>query len=218
MTQPGPSPLPRPEPDPHRSTEPHIRSYRPTDLDALYDICLRTGAAGKDATDMVEDPRLFGELYAAPYGVLEPEHAFVLDDGSGTAVGYVLGALDTEGFASRCEAEWWPALRAGHPEQPEGRSLDALLIGQIHARSRPRPEVVSEYPSHLHIDLLPAVQGRGWGRRLLEVLFEALRADGSPGVHWGVSTRNHNAIAFYRHLGCSELSSDALTHTFARAL
>ena len=63
--------------------EPHVRSYRPDDLEQLYEICLRTGASGRDASEMVVDRRLFGEIYAAPYGVLEPEHALVVDDGAG---------------------------------------------------------------------------------------------------------------------------------------
>src|SRR3546814_10420897 len=58
------------------------------------------------------------------------------------------------------------------------------------------------------IDLLPQVQASGWGRRLLDTLFAALRDDRSSGVHWGVSTRNEHAIGFYRHLGCEELSVD----------
>lgn len=192
-----------------------IRAYAPADLDALYAICLRTGDAGRDATGLVEDPRLFGELYAAPYATLEPEHAFVLDDGTGAAVGYVLGALDTVAFEARCEASWWPALRARHPERAGGVRLDDLLIALLHHRTPPDPEVVAAYPSHLHIDLLPEVQGAGWGQRLLTHLFDALRAAGSPGVHWGVSARNEHAVGFYRHLGCAELGRDALGHTFA---
>jgi len=195
-----------------------IRPYRPSDLDALYEICLRTGAAGEDATELVEDPRLFGELYAAPYAVLEPEHAFVLDDGRGAAVGYVLGALDTIAFEARCEAEWWPALRARHPEQPGGSRLDDLLVHLIHHRSARDAAVLTSHPSHLHINLLPIVQGHGWGRRLLDTLFDALRAAGSTGVHWGVSTRNEPAIAFYQHLGCTELATDSMGRTFAVSL
>lgn len=191
-----------------------IRSYRPSDLDALYEICLRTGAAGEDATEMVVDPRLFGELYAAPYAVLEPEHAFVLDDGAGTPVGYVLGALDTLTFEGRCEAEWWPALRDRHPEQPGGSRLDDLLVHLIHHRSVPDAALVAAYPSHLHIDLLPVAQRQGWGRRMLDTLFDSLRAAGSNGVHWGVSARNLPAIAFYQHLGFTEPARDTMGRTF----
>jgi ribosomal protein S18 acetylase RimI-like enzyme len=195
-----------------------IRPYRPSDLDALYEICLRTGAAGEDATELVQDPRLFGELYAAPYAVLEPEHAFVLDDGHGAAVGYVLGALDTTSFEAHCEAEWWPALRARHAEQPGGSRLDDLLVHLIHHRSAPDAAIVASYPSHLHIDLLPAAQRQGWGRRMLDAMFDALRADGSIGVHWGVNARNLPAIAFYVHLGCTELATDAMGRTFGVTL
>ena len=196
---------------------PHIRPYEPRDLGALYEICLRTGDAGDDATDLLDDPRLLGELYAAPYGVLEPEHAFVLDD-DGVAVGYVLGALDTRAFDARCEAEWFPALRARHPERPGGDRLDDLLVAMLHHPHRQADDVLERYPSHLHIDLLPPAQGAGWGRRLMATLFEVLAADGSPGVHWGVSARNTRALGFYRHLGFRELGADGLTHTFAAPL
>lgn len=192
----------------------NIRPYRPDDLDALYEICLRTGAAGHDATALVEDPRLFGELYAGPYGVLEPEHAFVLDDGTGAAVGYVLGALDTDAFEARCESEWWPVLRARYPLQPDGTRLDDLLVHLLHHRSLAARAILDEHPSHLHIDLLLGAQSGGWGRRLLDTLFDALRSDGSTGVHWGVSTQNERALGFYRHLRCAELAADPTIVTF----
>lgn len=149
-----------------------------TDLDALYDICLRTGAAGSDASDLMTDPRLLGEVFAAPYALLETAHAFVLDDGSGRPVGYVLGARDVVDFEQRAEAEWWPALRQRYPE----------------------------------------AQGMGWGRRMIDHLFASLRDAGSIGVHLGASTANTDAIAFYRHLGFTELGSDAATVRFARSL
>ena len=194
-----------------------IRAYEPRDLGRLYEICLRTGAAGQDATDLVGDPRLFGELYAAPYGVLEPEHALVLTDGAGTAVAYVLGALDTRRFEARCEAEWWPALRARHPVGSGSNDLDELLIGMLHEPHLAGDEVQA-YPSHLHIDLLPEVQGQGWGRRLMTAMEELLAHDGSPGVHLGTSVRNERAIAFYRHLGYEELGSNGFSIDFARTL
>lgn len=194
----------------------HIRPFEPTDLDQLYVICLRTGDAGADATDLVVDPQLFGEVYAAPYGVLEPEHALVLDDGSGTAIGYVLGALDTRAFDARCEDEWWPALRVRHPKGSGGNDLDELLIALLHDRKRSAAAYVDEYPSHLHIDLMPEAQGQGWGRRLMAALEDRLREDGSPGVHFGVSARNERALGFYRHLGYVELQADGMGYVLGR--
>jgi ribosomal protein S18 acetylase RimI-like enzyme len=195
-----------------------LRAYEPRDLDRLYEICLRTGDAGRDATDLVVDPRLFGELYAGPYAVLEPEHALVVDDGHGNAVGYALGALDTRAFEARCEAEWWPPLRARHPVGSGDNDLDALLVAMLHHRHQTADDIVATYPSHLHIDLLPEAQGAGWGRALMEALQDALRAGGSPGVHLGVSARNQRALGFYRHLGYEELASDGIGHTLGLRL
>jgi ribosomal protein S18 acetylase RimI-like enzyme len=190
--------------------EPRIRPYRPADLDALYDICLRTGAAGEDASDLMGDPRLLGDLYAAPYAHLEPELAFVVDDGAGTAAGYVLGARDTRAFEAACERVWWPALRNRHPMGSGTGVLDDVFIALVHDRRPQADEIVAAYPSHLHIDLLPSVQGYGFGRRLMERLFAALRAAGSTGVHLGVSHRNERAIGFYEHLGFEVLRADDL--------
>ena len=89
---------------------PLLRPYEPRDLDQLYAICLRTGAAGDDTTELVGDPRLLGDVYAAPYAVLEPQHALVPDDGAGTAVAYVLRALDTRAFEERRDP---PRLTSG---------------------------------------------------------------------------------------------------------
>lgn len=195
-----------------------IRRYEPDDLDRLYEICLRTAASGEDARDIVADRRLFGELYAAPYAILEPEHAFVVDDGSGCATGYVLGVLDTRAFEARTETEWWPALRERYAMGSGGRDMDQLLIALLHHRHRAEEEVVTTHPSHLHIDLLPEAQGGGWGRALMERLHAALRADGSPGVHLGVGARNERAIGFYHHLGYEELAVDSVTHTLGLRL
>jgi ribosomal protein S18 acetylase RimI-like enzyme len=70
------------------------------------------------------------------------------------------------------------------------------------------PEPYDAYPSHLHIDLLPRVQGQGYGRELMGQLLERLRERGSPGVHLGMSAVNDRAYGFYRALGFSELARE----------
>jgi ribosomal protein S18 acetylase RimI-like enzyme len=57
----------------------------------------------------------------------------------------------------------------------------------------------------MHIDLLGRAQGRGFGRQMMGQVMDNLRRRGSPGVHLGVSVRNHPALAFYRTLGFTEL-------------
>ena len=67
------------------------------------------------------------------------------------------------------------------------------------------PDPYAEYPSHLHIDLLDRAQGRGLGRRMMEMQMDQLRQRGSPGAHLGVSMVNTPAIGFYQKLGFKEL-------------
>jgi ribosomal protein S18 acetylase RimI-like enzyme len=198
-------------------TSPAIRRYRPDDLDALYEICLRTGAAGEDATELMADHRLLGELFVAPYAVLEPEHAFVLDDGPGP-VGYAVAALDTRAFEARLAADWWPALQARYPGSTGEGVLDDLFIGLIGTLPPASDEVVADYPSHLHIDLLPRYQAGGWGRRMMDVLFHELRASGSVGVHLGVAVANARAVGFYEHLGFVDLAADGASRTMGLRL
>jgi ribosomal protein S18 acetylase RimI-like enzyme len=185
-----------------------IRPYRPADLDDLYRVCLQTADSGEDATALFGDPMLPGHVYAAPYAIFEPSLAWVAADAAGVA-GYVLGALDTRAFEERLERDWWPALRARYPDprQPGGTlsEPERFTLQNIHQPFISDPALLSCYPSHLHIDLLPRLQGRGFGRRLIETLFAALRASRSPGVHLHVGRANERAAAFYRHVGLTEL-------------
>ncbi|GII97820.1 acetyltransferase (GNAT) family protein [Sediminihabitans luteus] len=182
------------------------RTHDPREVDRLYEICLRTGADGDDATGTFADPRLLGEVYLGAYLALEPDLAFVLVDADDVPVGYVVGTADTASFEDRLEREWWPPLREryGPDAFPDG-SPDAGLVRQIHSPWRTAQPWLAEHPAHLHVDLLPQAQGGGAGRRLLETLFGALRERGVPGVHLGVSATNLRAIGFYEHLGFARL-------------
>ena len=68
------------------------------------------------------------------------------------------------------------------------------------------PEPYADHPSHLHIDLLPRAQSRGYGRRMMEMVMDKLRRRGAPGAHLGVSMANTPAFGFYQRLGFSELT------------
>jgi ribosomal protein S18 acetylase RimI-like enzyme len=185
-----------------------IRACTLADLDDLYRVCLQTADSGQDATALFGDPRLPGHVFAAPYAIFEPSLAWVVEDAAGVG-GYVLGALDTQAFEKRLERDWWPALRARYPDPrrltgaKSGPEQFALQV--IHEPFVSHPQLVSRYPSHLHIDLLPRLQGRGFGRRMIDTLFGALRAGGSRGVHLHVSRANQRAAGFYQHVGMAEL-------------
>lgn len=194
-----------------------IRAYRETDLPQLYEICVRTGDAGQDAYDLIGDKQLYGHLWSAPYGIHEPDHAFVITNDDDLAVGYVLGALDSRAFEATLEADYWPALRQRYPVG-SGDGLDALLITLIHNPPIAHDKIVGDYPSHLHIDLLPEAQGGGNGRRMMDTLLASLEADGSTGVHFGVSAKNERALGFYAHLGFETLHASPMGHTLGKKL
>jgi ribosomal protein S18 acetylase RimI-like enzyme len=196
-----------------------IRTAEGDDRSALYEICRLTGDAGADATGLYDDPALLGAVYVGPYLALEPELAFVGVDDAGVA-GYVLGAADTAAFEAACAQRWWPELQARYPEPPAGpHTRDEELYQLIHHPDSTPTAVLERYPAHLHIDLHPRAQGRGLGRRLMDVLLDALRDRGAPGVHLGVDTANHRAMGFYTHLGFTSIGPDGSDGVlFARRL
>jgi GNAT superfamily N-acetyltransferase len=192
-----------------------IRPSRPDDLDDLYRICLRTADSGQDATALFGDPMLPGQVWVAPYAVLEPSLAFVAMGPDGVS-GYVVGARDSNDFAQRLEERWWPGLRSRYPDPPPGLPEDRWTRDQQTAYRMHHPyavpaELARPYPSHLHINLLPPLQGQGVGRRLIETLTGALRAQGSPGVHLHVGAANPRAAGFYARVGFTELPSGSPT-------
>ena len=185
-----------------------IRSYRPSDEAGTYEVCLKTGDAGQDATSLHVDPRALGNIYVGPYLSLEPQLSLVLEDEDGIC-GYCLGALDTPRFFHRFTTEWLPPLQALHPDPTgdmESWSPTERIYQELHHPDLFHPEPIAEFPSHMHIDLLPRAQGKGWGVRLVGELLSRLRDAESPGVHLGMWARNERALRFYTKLGFHELT------------
>jgi ribosomal protein S18 acetylase RimI-like enzyme len=183
--------------------QPIIRGYRPSDLDDLYDICIRTADAGDDLRGRFGNDRLIGDVYAGPYVTLEPEVARILDDGNGRAIGYIIGTANTPEFVRRYEQEWLPSLgdRYAHDDDPR----DQNLLEQLRRPQRMLLPELDAYPAHLHIDLLPEAQGQGLGRGLMTAFLRGLRAAGVARVHLGMVPTNTGARAFYDRLGFTEI-------------
>jgi ribosomal protein S18 acetylase RimI-like enzyme len=182
--------------------QPFIRGYGPADLDTVYDICARTADLGGDSRGQYSSDRLIGDIFAAPYVVLEPEHAHVVDDGTGRVVGYILGTADTPTFVRRFREEWLPRVQGRYGDD------DPRDAGMLALMRRPERMLVPElaaYPAHLHIDLLPPLQGKGFGRRLMRAFLDGLRAAGVARVHLGMAPANTAARAFYDRLGFTEI-------------
>jgi ribosomal protein S18 acetylase RimI-like enzyme len=187
-------------------SQPLIRPYRPEDRDALFDVCMRTADAGGDARGTYQDQELLPNIFAAPYAYLEPDLAFVLDDGT-RAVGYILGTSDTARFVRQFRERWIPRVRDRHPAPVgEPSTPDEQMSALLHWPERMVVPELADYPAHLHIDLLPQYQGRGYGRALSFTFFDALAAAGAARVHLGMLTSNKAARAFYDRIGFHEIA------------
>lgn len=181
-----------------------LRPPQPADLPGAYHVCLKTGDYGKDGEPFYrDDPEALGRVFVGPYLVFEPDLARILEDDQGIC-GYVLAAMDSRSFYARYESEWRPELCRRFPA-PSGDPSGWTRVQHIHqVYHQPDyfcPEPYEQYPSHLHIDLLPRAQGRGLGRAMMGLMLDLLRQRGSPGAHLGVSLPNVAAQAFYRKLG-----------------
>lgn len=187
--------------------EPTIRPATLSDLPYLYEICLKTANAGRDATSLLTDPNMVGQIFAAPYLVYDIACCFVVDVAH-VPKGYIVGCCDSNAFANWYESTWQPALQAKYPlnaETPSGE-LESFLLSCIH-EPVDRHTFSLQYPAHLHINLLPVLQGHGLGKKMIERLLDALKDKTVKGIHLGVDAKNESAISFYERFGFQRIDT-----------
>lgn len=190
----------------------YIRRATKDDSAALSSICLLTANAGQSAERLHTIHALPGLVYALPYVHVPYTVGFVLvDSSSGREVvaGYILLALDTRKFEAAAETQWYPSLRTKYPRSilqsaynPPLTESDKHYIGLLHAPHRAPDACVAFSPAHMHIDVLPAYQRQGWGKRLVGAAIKYLRDEARLNGLWlGMDPRNVNAAQFYARLG-----------------
>jgi GNAT superfamily N-acetyltransferase len=185
-----------------------LRAAELDDLDRFYAISLATGHLGADASHLYDDPKMMGHIYAAPYLKFVPDLCFVAVDDLGVA-GYVVGAGDTRVFERILEDRWWPALRAVYAEPNQDLSADWSADQRrsfmFHHPEQAPLELAKSHPAHLHMNLLPRIQGQGVGPKLLKLWFGKARELGATAVHVGANTQNVGAIRFWKNQGFKSL-------------
>lgn len=198
----------------------HLRPALPKDESALYEVCLKTGDGGQDATALYSDPQALGNIYVGPYLALEPGLAFALEDREGVC-GYVLAARDSKRFYRKFVEQWLPALRRSVPEPagpPERWTPDEKLHHTYYHPEIFCPEPYEAYPAHLHIDLQTRARGRGIGSAMIKAILARLTELKAAGVHLAMDPRNAGAERFYRRLGFEELARREETLYLGRRL
>jgi ribosomal protein S18 acetylase RimI-like enzyme len=182
-----------------------IRSYKSADTSAAYEICLKTGNSGQDATHLFSDPLVLGHIYVGPYMEFEPQSVFILEDDQGPC-GYIMGVLDSQTYYQWMHSEWLPKIRVdykkptGDPDTwNETEKITNLLFQPESQR------LFSGFPAHLHIDLLSRAQGKGQGKLMMDHFIDYIRKNKIPGVHLELSVNNDRAFGFYCKYGLQEL-------------
>ncbi|MDR0786236.1 MAG: GNAT family N-acetyltransferase [Treponema sp.] len=157
---------------------------------------------------MFDDPYLIGQYYAAPYMFFDRDTCFIAEENS-IPSGYVVCAVDTLKFKQWMAKEWLPSLAlryTGVTKAPKTK-LESLMRGRICGSisdNESQTPHYADYPAHLHIDLLPSLQGKGQGKALIEALFSSLKGKTS-GVHLLVNLDNERAVGFYQKVGFTVL-------------
>jgi len=196
----------------------YIRPVSAQDSPALSRICLLTGDAGASAEHFHNFGELPGLVYAEPYAQLPAGFGFVMVDPtkSDAVVGYILGTPDTRAFEQQADTSWYPPLCERYPEPsppaspsalpPQPKPADARYIRTLHNAPHALDVCIAFSPTHLHIDILPEYQRRGWGRRLTARAIEHLQGEyGIDRVWLGLDLRNAGARRFYEKLGFQPL-------------
>ena len=183
-----------------------IRQSCIQDLPYIYEICLKTGASGKDATELFNDKNMLGSYYAAPYIVNSPKDCFVVVE-NGLVCGYILSTKDTNSFYSWMNNSWLPPIRENYKNGfiPKSDTEKSLLNTILKDCESEKSSWIKDFPAHLHIDILDTLQGKGMGRKLMEKLFDNLGSQNISGIHLGVDKNNQNAQGFYKKIGFSVL-------------
>ena len=123
-----------------------------------------------------------------------------------------MGTSGTEDFVNRYRSKYLPSLHNYAIEEPDMSipamwnedipgALRHILYSPEAMLHRDFPELLQRYPGHLHIDLLPAYQRKGYGRELMNRFCEKVRQAGSNGVHLIMAGDNVGAERFYGRVG-----------------
>lgn len=195
------------------SASPFVRHYQDADLQDLIHIFRETC----DSSLKFEPVWTIGSYHwCRPYPILSPSTCFVLDDGSGRAVGYILGTPSTKSFLGRWKSEYLPAIQdelkclpntdKESSDDPKAETLLNLLQSDPHkAIYSDYVSYLESYPGHLHIDILPSHQRGGYGKQLIQRFLGAMKNEGCTGVYLGMVSSNDGAARFYDRCGFRRL-------------
>lgn len=164
-----------------------IRPYNEKDKENIRHVCIVTAGC----THKPEDEKKFIlKLYCDYYIEKEPENCFVLADDNDNAVGYIM-----------CSENFGAYRKNFRPYLKDISEIS--FFKYIYALG----EIIAHLPAsgkcsaHMHIDILPDYQSKGYGSELLSTLRNHLKAKNVNGLMLVVGNDNKNAVRFYKKNG-----------------
>lgn len=172
--------------------EPYIRKYKTSDRENLRHICIETAADFFRKSEKLKNsvPTLYNDYFTEN----EPDNIFVVDDGNGTAVGYIICTSDVNSFMKKLRKIYIPrAVKSDFCMFPAcmGYLCSMLVEGKKNG-------------VHLHIDILPEFQHKGFGTKLIDSLRAHLYKKGVPTLSVNTIERKSDAYKFYIKYGFRE--------------
>lgn len=160
-------------------------------------------------------------VYCHMYAVTVPQSCFILENGAGEVVGYVLGTPHTPEFVYRFKyCTGWMLKTLGQLGIMAPPNYRALKMAEPHpaedfaahllhtAVSRPSvlfgsgiPKLWEKWPAQFQMSILPEFQKQGWGRALMEAFLGMLVEMKCQGVHAAVAAGNVEVEGFFKALG-----------------
>lgn len=170
-----------------------IRPYKEKDKENVRFVCLNSEGPCKSSKRGIN---FVLAVYCDYYIENEPENCFVAADDDDRVIGYVICAEDFDKFKETYINIYYPKIKKW-----EYRRRKSALRSII-----PHEKYKTEYPAHLHIDVLPEYQRMGLGHKLTDALLEHLKKKEIKGIMLTTWIRNEKGRGFYDKYGFCLLS------------
>lgn len=169
-----------------------IRNYKPKDKERLRYICKETAwdSYKADENRLESVPIMFNDYFTEQ----EPEFAFVLADDNDLPAGYIICSANYDNFVNSMKTVYTERLYAVAPD--EVSFLNNFLSSL---------EKIKDHPVHFHIDILPDFQRQGWGRKLMQKLWNKLKSENIDYLSGCCISRNSDGYKAYMKLGFEEI-------------
>lgn len=163
-----------------------IRPYQQSDYEQVQNVCIIAGSEKGKPDDAMQ--KLMLTVFCNYYIEKEPQNCFVATDEE-KVVGYILSSEDSAVWADVFRKEYLP------------ETADMMTRYYFEGSAANPLKYVSEYPVHLHIDIVPEYQRMGLGTKLMDVLISHLKSKNIVGVMFSVAGSNSKGQQFYNKYG-----------------